>query len=172
MVRSKGGPLRIRARSQSACPSIRLVTSDGMNGGALPCAGNRVRACAPGANFPASPGQKIKEALDAAGASAVACLRVDSVFVYVSEQGYTLATKHDPWHEVSFESVSDMLGEKIKLESNEFVLVETMEKVNMPKDLMAIIEKLNKCSDKHETKLLIQELKEARAELAQAKKLS
>lgn len=37
------------------------------------------------------------------------------------------------------ESVSDRFGEKFRLEPNEFVLVETMEKVNMPKDLMAII---------------------------------
>jgi len=37
------------------------------------------------------------------------------------------------------ESVSDRPGEKIRLESNEFVLVETMEKVNMPKDITAII---------------------------------
>ncbi len=37
------------------------------------------------------------------------------------------------------ESVSDMPGEKIRLEPNEFVLVETMEKVNMPKDVMAIV---------------------------------
>jgi len=37
------------------------------------------------------------------------------------------------------ESVSDRPGEKIRLEPNEFVLVETMEKVNMPKDIMAIV---------------------------------
>lgn len=37
------------------------------------------------------------------------------------------------------EIVSDRSGEKVKLESNEFVLVETMEKVNMPKDVMATI---------------------------------
>jgi len=37
------------------------------------------------------------------------------------------------------ESISDKFGEKIKIEPNEFVLVETMEKVNMPKDVMAIV---------------------------------
>ena len=37
------------------------------------------------------------------------------------------------------ENVSDSPGEKIRLEPNEFVLVETMEKVNMPKDVMAIV---------------------------------
>jgi dUTP pyrophosphatase len=37
------------------------------------------------------------------------------------------------------ESVSDRPGGKIRLEPNEFVLVETMEKVNMPKDITAII---------------------------------
>ena len=37
------------------------------------------------------------------------------------------------------ESVSDRFGEKFLLKSNEFVLVETMEKVNMPKGLMATI---------------------------------
>ena len=37
------------------------------------------------------------------------------------------------------DNVSDRLGEKFKLEPNEFVLVETIEKVNMPKDVMAII---------------------------------
>jgi len=35
--------------------------------------------------------------------------------------------------------VSDKTGDKIILEPNEFVLVETMEKVNMPKDLLALI---------------------------------
>ena len=35
--------------------------------------------------------------------------------------------------------VSDKTGDKIVLEPNEFVLVETMEKVNMPKDLLALI---------------------------------
>jgi deoxycytidine triphosphate deaminase len=35
--------------------------------------------------------------------------------------------------------VSDKVGDKIVLEQNEFVLVETMEKVNMPKDLLALI---------------------------------
>ena len=37
------------------------------------------------------------------------------------------------------ESVSERHGEKFKLEPNEFVLVETMEKVNMPKDITAIV---------------------------------
>ena len=37
------------------------------------------------------------------------------------------------------ESVSDRIGEKFTLGPNEFVLVETMEKVNMPKDVMALI---------------------------------
>jgi deoxycytidine triphosphate deaminase len=35
--------------------------------------------------------------------------------------------------------VSDKIGDKIILEPNEFVLVETMEKVNMPNDLLALI---------------------------------
>jgi deoxycytidine triphosphate deaminase len=35
--------------------------------------------------------------------------------------------------------VSDKVGDKVVLEPNEFVLVETMEKVNMPKDLLALI---------------------------------
>jgi len=35
------------------------------------------------------------------------------------------------------ENVSDKIGEKVILKPNEFVLVETMEKVNMPNDLMA-----------------------------------
>ena len=35
--------------------------------------------------------------------------------------------------------ISDNVGDKITLEPNEFVLVETMEKVNMPKDLLALI---------------------------------
>jgi len=35
--------------------------------------------------------------------------------------------------------VSDKIGDKVVLEPNEFVLVETMEKVNMPKDLLALI---------------------------------
>jgi deoxycytidine triphosphate deaminase len=37
------------------------------------------------------------------------------------------------------ESVSDKTGEKIRLEPNEFVLVETVEKVNMPKDITAMV---------------------------------
>jgi len=37
------------------------------------------------------------------------------------------------------ENVSDKIGEKLILKPNEFVLVETMEKVNMPNDLMAIV---------------------------------
>jgi len=37
------------------------------------------------------------------------------------------------------EIVSDKVGDKIVLEQNEFVLVETMEKVNMPKDLLALV---------------------------------
>jgi deoxycytidine triphosphate deaminase len=37
------------------------------------------------------------------------------------------------------DSVSDKVGEKFKLEPNEFVLIETMEKVNMPKDITAIV---------------------------------
>ncbi len=37
------------------------------------------------------------------------------------------------------ENVSDRPGDKVRLEPNEFVLVETVEKVNMPKDVMAII---------------------------------
>jgi len=35
--------------------------------------------------------------------------------------------------------ISDKVGDKITLDPNEFVLVETMEKVNMPKDLLALI---------------------------------
>ena len=35
--------------------------------------------------------------------------------------------------------ISNKVGEKIILEPNEFVLVETMEKVNMPNDLLALI---------------------------------
>jgi len=35
------------------------------------------------------------------------------------------------------ENVSNKIGEKVILKPNEFVLVETMEKVNMPNDLMA-----------------------------------
>ena len=35
--------------------------------------------------------------------------------------------------------VSDKVGDKITLNPNEFVLVETMEKVNMPKNLLALI---------------------------------
>jgi dUTP pyrophosphatase len=35
--------------------------------------------------------------------------------------------------------VSDKIGDKVVLEPNGFVLVETMEKVNMPKDLLALI---------------------------------
>jgi deoxycytidine triphosphate deaminase len=35
--------------------------------------------------------------------------------------------------------VSDKVGEKITIKPNEFVLVETMEKVNMPKNLLALI---------------------------------
>lgn len=37
------------------------------------------------------------------------------------------------------EVVKNEIGKKVILEPNEFVLVETMEKVNMPKNLMAII---------------------------------
>jgi len=37
------------------------------------------------------------------------------------------------------DNFSDRIGEKFRLEPNEFVLVETMEKVNMPKDVTAIV---------------------------------
>lgn len=37
------------------------------------------------------------------------------------------------------ESICDEIGKKFTLEPNEFVLVETMERVNIPNDLMAII---------------------------------
>ena len=37
------------------------------------------------------------------------------------------------------ENVCNEIGKKFTLEPNEFVLVETVEKVNMPKDLMATI---------------------------------
>lgn len=37
------------------------------------------------------------------------------------------------------ENVCDKIGEKFVLKPNEYVLVETMEKVNMPNDLMAIV---------------------------------
>ena len=57
--------------------------------------------------------------------------------VYRLKNGGFLGTGDRKTPEV--ESISDRFGEKLRIEPNEFVLVETMEKVNMPKDIMATI---------------------------------
>jgi len=62
-------------------------------------------------------------------------LRVKAV--YKLKNGGYLGIKNRQTPNVDM--VSDKVGDKIIFEPNEFVLVETMEKVNMPKDLLALI---------------------------------
>jgi deoxycytidine triphosphate deaminase len=57
--------------------------------------------------------------------------------IYKLKNGGTLGIKDRRTPEV--EIVAEKIGEKFVLKSNEFVLVETMEKVNMPNDLLAIV---------------------------------
>ena len=57
--------------------------------------------------------------------------------VYRLKNGGFLGTNNRMTPDI--EIVSDRLGERVKLEPNEFVLVETMEKVNIPKDVTAIV---------------------------------
>jgi len=57
--------------------------------------------------------------------------------IYRLRNGGFLGT--DSRNTPDIDSVSDMPGEKFRLEPNEFVLVETMEKVNIPKDITGIV---------------------------------
>jgi len=57
--------------------------------------------------------------------------------IYRLREGGYLGTNDRKTPDV--DSVSDRPGEKFRLEPNEFVLVETMEKVNMPKDITGIV---------------------------------
>jgi deoxycytidine triphosphate deaminase len=62
-------------------------------------------------------------------------LRVKTI--YRLKNGGYLGVKNRQTPDIDI--VSDKVGDKIILGPNEFVLVETMEKVNMPKDLLALI---------------------------------
>jgi deoxycytidine triphosphate deaminase len=57
--------------------------------------------------------------------------------IYKLKNGGYLGVKNRQTPNVDL--ISENIGDKITLEPNEFVLVETMEKVNMPKDLLALI---------------------------------
>ncbi|MDI6825663.1 MAG: dCTP deaminase [Candidatus Aenigmarchaeota archaeon] len=57
--------------------------------------------------------------------------------IYRLKNGGYIGTKKGQNPEV--ENICNKLGNKFTLKPNEFVLVETMEKVNMPNDLLAII---------------------------------